>query len=62
MTKNSFNFKVGNKHHEVFFADDGHIEIYEVENPGKTGYFFNDIKELNFFINSLSDIAIKEGI
>ena len=50
-------FKVKSKKHEVYFCDNGRIEIYELEDPGNSGYIFEDIKELNTFINSLTDIS-----
>jgi len=54
MTKH---FMVKGKVIEVFFALDGQIEVYEKKNPGKTGFIFNDERELNSFINGLTDIA-----
>lgn len=41
---------------EIFFALDGHIELYERDNPGKTGFIFNDVKGLYAFVNCLTDI------
>jgi hypothetical protein len=49
--------KVKGKEIEAFFADDGHVEIYELEDPGKTGFIFNDIKQFNMFINYMTDLA-----
>jgi hypothetical protein len=49
--------KVKGKKIEAFFADDGHVEIYELEDPGKTGFIFNDIKQFNMFINYMTDLA-----
>lgn len=48
--------KIRGKVLEIFFAEDGHIELYEVENPGKTGFIFDDLKELYSFVNSLTDV------
>lgn len=42
---------------EVFIGEDNHFEIYEEENPGKTGFIFENIRHLNSFINGLTDIA-----
>lgn len=33
------------------------IEIYEEDNPSKTGFIFKDIRQFVAFINSCSDIA-----
>lgn len=49
--------KVKGKEIEIFFAEDGHIEIYEKEDPGHTGFIFNNIKEFNIFINYMNDIG-----
>lgn len=49
-------FMVKGKTYEIFFALDNHIELYEKEDPGKTGFIFNDLKELYNFVNSLTDI------
>lgn len=48
--------KIRGKVLEIFFAEDGHIELYEVENPGKTGFIFDDLKELYSFVNNLTDV------
>lgn len=50
-------FTVKNRLIEVFFALDGHIEIYDKDKPTNTGFIFNDKKELFSFINGLTDIA-----
>lgn len=42
---------------EVFIGEDKHIEVYDEKNPGKTGFVFDNIRQLNTFINSLTDIA-----
>jgi len=52
-------FIVKSKKYEVFFCDNGQIEVYELKNPGKTGFIFNDIKEFNTLINSMTDISEK---
>ena len=50
-------FSIKGKNFEVFFAKDGYIEVYEIENPGKTGFIFSDLKSLVLFINNLTDVA-----
>ena len=58
------NFLIKGKEFEVFFAEDGHSEVYEVKNPGKTGFIFPDLKNLILFINNMTDIAeakLEEG-
>jgi len=50
-------FSIKGKEFEVFFAEDGYVEIYEVEDPGKTGFIFPDVKSLTLFINNITDIA-----
>lgn len=61
---NSNLFSVKGTEYEVFFGKDGHVEICEIDNPGKTGFIFEDIKNFNSFINSITDIAEKnnEGV
>lgn len=49
--------KVKGKDVEVFFAEDGHIELYEIEDPAHTGFVFNDLRQFNMFINYMSDVA-----
>ena len=49
--------KVKGKKLEVFFAKDGHIEVYEEEDPGHTGFIFKDLKQFNMFINYITDVA-----
>jgi hypothetical protein len=57
-TKDGFySFAIKGKEYEVFFAEDKHVELYEVQNPGKTGFIFSDLKQLNLFINNMTDIA-----
>ena len=53
------NFRVKNREHEIFVASDGHIELYDLKDPYKTGYIFNDIKELKIYINNLTDSILK---
>ena len=38
-----YNFSSSGTKYKIFFAEDGHIEIYEEKNPGKTGFIFDDI-------------------
>jgi hypothetical protein len=53
--KDTYTFSVKGKELEVFLTDES-VEIYETENPGKTGFFFRGAKELTLFCNLLSDI------
>lgn len=53
---NTYRFTIKGKDLEVFFADDGAIELYELKNPSTTGFIFEDSKRFNVFINSLTDI------
>ncbi len=50
-------FAIKGKEYEIFFANDGHIEIYEIKNPSKTGFIFSDLKNFVLFINNITDIA-----
>lgn len=59
-SKGTYKFSVKGKEIEVFLSSTGNIEMYEIENPGKTGFFFNDLKELTVFSNYLCDIAENE--
>jgi len=54
-----YNFSSSGTKYEIFFAEDGHIEIYEEKNPGKTGFIFDDIRKISFFINTITDIIEK---
>ncbi len=55
---NKYKFKAGNKTLEVFFSeDDEQVEVYDVKNPGKTGFIFYNNKELISFVNGLTDIV-----
>ena len=54
---NKYKFNVRQVEYEVFFADDGQIELYETKNPGKTGFVFSDKKKFVVFINMLTDVA-----
>lgn len=48
-------FKYKENEYEMFYGKDKHIEVYEVKNPGKTGFVFDDIKEAIFFVNKFTD-------
>jgi len=50
-------FSIKGKDYEIFFAEIGHVEVYETDNPGKTGFIFPDLKSLILFINNITDIA-----
>lgn len=55
---NSYKFKAGNKTIEVFFSeDDEQVEVYDEEDPGKTGFIFHDNKQLISFVNGLTDVV-----
>jgi len=57
-------FSIKGKDYELFFAEDGYVEVYEVGDPGKTGFIFPDLKNLILFINNITDIAetiLEEG-
>jgi len=43
-----------NKKYELFYAEDGHIELYDQDDPGN-GFIFENEKDLNLFINSVTD-------
>lgn len=47
--------------YELFYGEDGHIELYDAENPSN-GFEFNNEKELNLFINSVTDHLEKKYI
>jgi len=54
-------FSIKGTEYELFFAeDDDQIEIYESKNPGKTGFFFSDVKSFTLFINDITDLASEE--
>jgi len=42
------------KKYELFYGEDGHIELYDEEDPSN-GFVFDNEKEMNLFINSLVD-------
>lgn len=52
-------FTIKDKKIEIFFALDGHIELYDKMNPSNTGFIFSDERELFSFINGLTDVAEK---
>lgn len=52
-------FVIKGKCFEVFLAEDGAVEIYEKENPGYTGFVFEDKKKVNLFLNAFTDIMLK---
>ncbi len=54
--KDLMNFSVKSKEYEMFFAKDGHVEIYAVEDPGHTGFIFDEVKQFVLFINTLTDV------
>ncbi len=52
-------FKVKKREFEIFFAENGSVEVYDLENP-KEGVIFSSEKELNVFVNMLTDIIEKK--
>lgn len=57
LTNYRYKFNVKQIDYEVFIAKDGQVEVYEVKNPGKTGFIFSDKKKFIMFINMLTDVA-----
>lgn len=57
---NTYSFSIKGKDYEVFLGQDGHVEIYEEENPANSGFIFSDRKKFIVFINNLTDIMEKE--
>lgn len=55
--ENSYKFKAGNKTIEVYFNEDESSELYEDTDPGNTGFFFGDKKQLISFVNGLTDVV-----
>ena len=51
-------FRAKNREYELFFADDGFIELYDSNNPNE-GFYFKDRKELVVFMNTLTDVLEK---
>jgi len=47
------------KKYEVFYGDDDHIEIYDQDDPSN-GFIFETEKELNLFINTVTDYLEKK--
>jgi hypothetical protein len=54
---NSYNFGIRGSEYEIFYNEDKSVEIYEVKNPGKTGFIFSNEKAFHLFINSITDAA-----
>ena len=55
MNKETHNFNIKDVEYEIFFGKDGLVEIYEIKNPGNTGFIFQDIKKFTYFINMITD-------
>lgn len=51
-------FRAKDRDFELFFADDGFIELYDKDNPNE-GFYFKDKKSLITFINTLTDVLEK---
>lgn len=51
-------FRAKDRDFELFFADDGFIELYDKDNPSE-GFYFKDKKSLITFINTLTDVLEK---
>lgn len=50
-------FKIKNKRFEIYFCANDQVEIYELNDPRKTGFIFDNLKDFNMFVNSITDIA-----
>ena len=48
-------FKAKNREYELFFADDGFIELYDKDNPNE-GFYFQNKKDLFIFVNTITDV------
>lgn len=48
-----------NTKYEIFYGEDDHVELYDAENPSN-GFVFESEKELNLFINSVTDFLEKK--
>ena len=57
---NTYTFSIKKNNYEIFFAKDGNIEIYDFDDPNHTGFVFEDIKKINIFINTVTDILEKK--
>lgn len=55
---NTYQFSTKEKKYEVFFGQEDHVEVYEIENP-KEGLIFEDSKNFNVFVNSITDALEK---
>ena len=56
---NEYKFSIKNIKYEIFFGSE-HVEIYELENPSKTGFIFPDKKSFTLFVNNVTDILEKK--
>jgi len=56
---NIYKFTINNITYEIFFAEDGFIEIYEIKNPSHSGFYFKERKNFTMFINNITDIVEK---
>lgn len=60
--KDTFGFKAGEKHYDLFVSqkeNDEHYEVYERENP-KEGLIFDSKKQIISFVNFLTDLVEDE--
>jgi hypothetical protein len=48
-----------NKKVNVFYYDNGAIELYEEEDPTHTGHYFENINSFFLYINNITEIARK---
>jgi hypothetical protein len=62
LDKNTYSFLVKNKKIELFFAQDGHVEICDVDDPYHTGFIFDDEKKFSLFVNVITDILEKRSM
>ena len=50
------NFNINNIGYELFFSPEGFIEIYETDDPSKTGFIFDSRKDFIMFVNTITDV------
>jgi len=62
INKDTYSFLVKNKKIELFYAEDGHVEICDIDDPFHTGFIFEDDKKLSIFINTITDIIEKRNM
>ena len=50
------NFKVKQRKFEVYFCEDGFVELYDIADPAQQGFTFEDKSSLFTFLNRLQDL------